>query len=258
MTETPSPRASRRPDAALTGEVDAHHLSQLALSVHQGHNVADTAERVLDYALFAVDCSHAAVVFVRARQRLEVVASTNPDIARLIAKVMEVRAGPALAIVRDHDDVVVADTHDEPRWPAWASTAAELGFRSMMGVRLHASEHTLGTLNLYDSRPHQFSTADLQVAHVLARHTAIALSRVRTCDDLSRAVDSRHLIGQAQGMLMERYNLDPDRSFEVLQRYSQDNNIKLRDVAQLVVQTRGLPARSSRRVDDTPTDTSLP
>jgi AmiR/NasT family two-component response regulator len=56
-----------------------------------------------------------------------------------------------------------------------------------------------------------------------------------------RAVDSRKLIGQAQGILMERYDLDQDRAFEVLRRYSRDSNVKLREVAQLVVDTRQLP-----------------
>jgi len=99
----------------------------------------------------------------------------------------------------------------------------------------------MGTLNLYDSRPNHFSTSDLQVAHVLARHAAIALSRVRESENLWRAVDARKVIGQAEGILMERYALDQERAFEVLRRYSQDTNVKLRDVAQMVVDTRRLP-----------------
>ena len=105
------------------------------------------------------------------------------------------------------------------------------------GQALHA-ERTIGTLNLYDSRPHHFSNDDLEVAHVLARHTAIALSRVQDAQNFSLAIDSRKLIGQAQGILMERYDLDPDRAFEVLRRYSQDTNVKLRDVAQTIVDNR--------------------
>ena len=106
------------------------------------------------------------------------------------------------------------------------------------GVRLHTPERTIGTLDLYDSRPHHFSTDDLAVAHVLARHTAIALTRVQDVQNFSIAIDSRKLIGQAQGILMERYDLDPDRAFEVLRRYSQDANVKLRIVAQTIVENR--------------------
>jgi AmiR/NasT family two-component response regulator len=79
---------------------------------------------------------------------------------------------------------------------------------------------------------------------VLARHAAIALSRVQDSEDYARAIDSRKLIGQAQGILMERYALDQDRAFEVLRRHSQDSNVKLRDVAQMIVDTSGPPASS--------------
>jgi AmiR/NasT family two-component response regulator len=68
------------------------------------------------------------------------------------------------------------------------------------------------------------------------------LDRASDSENFSRALDSRKLIGQAQGILMERFHLDDTRAFEVLRRYSQDNNIKLRDVAQTIVDTRRLPA----------------
>jgi AmiR/NasT family two-component response regulator len=55
-------------------------------------------------------------------------------------------------------------------------------------------------------------------------------------------VDARKLVGQAMGILMERYDLDADRAFKVLQRYSQSTNTKLRDVAQQLIDTRRLPS----------------
>jgi GAF domain-containing protein len=238
VTETPVPRERK---AVWTAPDHPLDLARMALSVHQEATVPETIQRVLDFALAAVDCSHAAVVFVHARQRLETVASTDPAIATLIEKQMEGHQGPVLSIVKDRHGVLVQDTQTESRWPTWAAIAATIGYRSMMAVPLDTTERTIGTLNLYDSRPHHFATADLQVAHILARHAAIALSRVRESDNLWRAIDSRKLIGQAQGILMERYDLDDARAFEVLRRYSQDHNVKLREVAQRVVDTRTLP-----------------
>jgi transcriptional regulator with GAF, ATPase, and Fis domain len=226
---------------AADGGVD---LVRMALAVHQEATIPETVERVLDFALAAVDCSHAAVVFAHGGQRLEVVASTDPAIEGLIATQMESRQGPVLSMVRDGvPSVIVADTHAESRWPIWAAAATAMGYRSMIGVRLYNSERTLGTLNLYDCRPHNFSDADIEVAYVLARHSAIALGRAGDSDHFLRALDSRKLIGQAQGILMERFDLDDARAFEVLRRYSQDHNLKLRDVAQTVVDTRLLPER---------------
>ena len=76
---------------------------------------------------------------------------------------------------------------------------------------------------------------------MLARHAALALGKVQDSEHLLRAMDSRKLIGQAQGILMERFQLDDDGAFAVLRRYSQDKNLKLHDVARLVVDTRRLP-----------------
>jgi AmiR/NasT family two-component response regulator len=69
------------------------------------------------------------------------------------------------------------------------------------------------------------------------------LDRVRRAQHghLAKALDSRHLIGLAQGILMERFNLDTPRALAILRRYSQDHNVKLREVADQVVTTRGLP-----------------
>jgi GAF domain-containing protein len=220
-------------------------LAELALSVLEEPTVPQTVERVLEFARGAVDCADAAVVFVRAKRRLETVATTDRVIADLIAKQMELQEGPIFSVLNDGRSVVVDDTHSEARWPVWASTAAEMGFRSVMVVRLFTSDRTMGTLNFYDPRAHHFFTADLQVAHLLARHAAIAVSRVQAEDDLWRAIDSRKLIGQAQGILMERYALDADHAFEVLRRYSQNSNTKLRAVAEMVVETRRLPGSST-------------
>lgn len=240
MTET-SRRTSRDLEHASTAVRDAFDVAQMAVLVHEEPTVPETVERVLDFARTAVDCRAAAVVFVQPKRRLEVVACTDPGVETLVATQMEAGEGPVLVVVKDDQDVMVHDTLEDERWPAWASAAAEMGYRSLMAVRLHTSERTMGTLNLYGARPRQFSTADLQVAHVLARHAAIALSRMQESENLWRAVDARKLIGQAEGILMERYALDSDRAFEVLVRYSQDANVKLRDVAQKVVDTRRLP-----------------
>ena len=76
---------------------------------------------------------------------------------------------------------------------------------------------------------------------MLARQTGAVLARLRTERDLRGALDTRTQIGQAVGVLVERLGLDADRAFEVLRRYSQDYNIKLRDLAQHPVEHRNLP-----------------
>jgi AmiR/NasT family two-component response regulator len=104
-----------------------------------------------------------------------------------------------------------------------------------------AASPTVGVLGLYSPQPDAFDTDDEAIAHILARHASVALATARHEQTMSAAVDARKLVGQAMGILMERYAVDGDRAFAILKRYSQDTNTKLRDVAQQLIDTRRLP-----------------
>jgi GAF domain-containing protein len=213
----------------------------MALGLHQQPSVEETVESVLDYALKAVSATYASVIFVHGRSRVETAAATDPMVAGLDVLQMECGEGPDIDALADRYSVIVSDTHTETRWPTWARRMAESGIRSLLNVRLAAGADTVGTLNLYDPEPNRFDIADQEVAHIFARHAAIALAHAREKEELWRAVDSRKLVGQAQGILMERYSLDADQAFAVLLRYSQHENLKLRAVAERLIATRQLP-----------------
>ncbi len=86
-----------------------------------------------------------------------------------------------------------------------------------------------------------FDEDDVAMAHIFGQHASVALATARREAGLRQAIDARHLIGQAQGILMERFDLTADQSFAVLRRYSQENNVKLRSVAAEIIETRQLP-----------------
>lgn len=96
-------------------------------------------------------------------------------------------------------------------------------------------------LNLYAVGPNAFTEDDLDLALVFASHAAMAMNAARKVTGLQTAVESRHLIGVAQGLLMARHDLTVEQAFELLRRYSTTGNIKLRDLAAEVVRQRGLP-----------------
>ncbi|WSQ07081.1 GAF and ANTAR domain-containing protein [Streptomyces sp. NBC_01231] len=125
-------------------------------------------------------------------------------------------------------------TDPQPSWPRFAEAARDLGIGSMTGVLLYTDKEDFGALNLYARRPgaftHEFETA----GWLLASHAAVALSSARTIDQLEHAMQTRHGIGEAMGILMERHRLSEDDAFNVLRSISQEHNIKLRDVAQRV------------------------
>ena len=149
--------------------------------------------------------------------------------------------GPGLGSDNDNLTLRVADTRFDLRWEKWARCLDERGIRSVITARLTTGSTDLGTLNLFHAEPDAFDTDDEAVATILARHAAVALASARRAENLWLAIDARKLVGQAQGILMERFDLTPDQAFAVLLRYSQTKNIKLRDVAELLVSRRSLP-----------------
>jgi GAF domain-containing protein len=216
-------------------------FARMALELHDEGSVDETVERVLEYALKAVHADYAGIVFVHRGKQAETTAATDPLVGELSRLQVELGEGPDIDVLADRYSVIVSDTRTETRWPAWAKQVAEHGVRSMLSVRLYTSSTTVGTLALYDGSPDRFDVSDQEIAHVLGRHAAVALAHARQTANLWQAIDARKRVGQAQGILMERYDLNEDQAFAVLMRYSQNNNIKLREVAERLVATRELP-----------------
>ncbi|MFJ7181733.1 GAF and ANTAR domain-containing protein [Streptomyces massasporeus] len=129
----------------------------------------------------------------------------------------------------------IADmTRPQPSWPRYSRAARDLGIGSMTGVLLYTHEEDFGALNLYSRRPGAFGKDIEAAGWLLASHAAVALATARTVDQLEHALDTRHAIGEAMGILMERHRMSEDEAFGVLRRISQDHNLKLHDVAQRV------------------------
>jgi GAF domain-containing protein len=225
----------------------AEEFAELALALHDV-TVEETVEKVLEFTLKSIGCDYAGVIFVRGKRDIETAAATDPIVAKLDAMQMEVGEGPDVSVIEDRLSVIVSDTRTESRWPTWAARVNDAGIRSLLSIRMYTDDETIGTLNAYSKHADAFDIDDQAVAHVLARHAAVALGAARKIENLWLAVDARKRIGQAQGILMERFDLTADQAFAVLLRYSQDNNVKLRVVADRLVDTRELPiARVAER-----------
>jgi GAF domain-containing protein len=129
----------------------------------------------------------------------------------------------------------------------WPTSVGGLGGRrrcSIWGiVSVLAAELTslddqrIGSINFFWTRRREFTDDDVAFADLFARYAALALTQSMAADTLNTTLDSRELIGQAQGILMERHNLDENRVFEVLRRYCQDHNVSLRTAAEHLTAT---------------------
>lgn len=218
----------------------ADEFSDIAVGFFGARTVDATIDRVTAAALKAVGAEAASVSFFH-HGRIDATASTEPRAEELDRITIEVGQGPALEARGGHAQVIVRDTHEEERWPEWARRMAAAGVRSVLCVGISTAESDLGVLSLYDSAPGQFGVDEAAVTSILARHAAVALGSARRAENLWVAIDARKLVGQAQGILMERYGVSADDAFGVLLRYSHDKNIRLREVADQLVRDRRLP-----------------
>jgi len=222
----------------MTDEV-AEAFAEIALRLHDEPDVEQTVESVLDYALVATGAGNAGVMFVHGGGRVESVAITDPVVEKADRMQMELGEGPCLSAIREHGTFRIADTLDEPRWPEWSSRIAQLGLRSVLGIQLHTVDTMVGALNLYAAEPGWFADPDdLAIAEIFARHASIALATARREAHLEAAMDARHRVGLAQGILMERHSLTDEQAFELLRRFSQEHHIKLNEVARQIIEDR--------------------
>ncbi|MBZ5733678.1 GAF and ANTAR domain-containing protein [Nocardioides sp. TRM66260-LWL] len=226
-------------------ERDAPYFARLVAGLAVERTPEDTLEQVVARCLEVVEAADSASLTLRrARGRLETVGATEEVARRADAAQLEVGEGPCLDSALSREPHLVQDTATDPRWPRWSRAAAALGVRSVVSVQLPAPQsddpapRPVGAINLYSTRPGAFDRDDLDLAEVYATHAALALSSARVVDGLEQAVRSRHLIGAAQGMLMQRYDLDLDQSFQVLLRWSSHRNQPLRDLAEAIVERR--------------------
>lgn len=222
-------------------EPNADQFADMAQELYQQPDIEHTLERIVQYAQEATACDEGGIMLLHGRNKVETAYVSDPKVAAADKLQMELNEGPCLRAMWDHDVFIIKDLATDSRWPAWGPKAAALGMSSMLAIRLFTPRRTVGALNLYAIQAGAFDDDDLDVADIFGRHASIALASAHEGEGLRDAIGARHMIGQAQGILMERYGLDSERSFMLLRRYSQHHNLKLRDVARMVVTNRQLP-----------------
>ena len=219
MTDDRILDASRRLAAALQpGDLD----TTLA-------NITAAAVEVLP------DVQASSITVKHADGRLETVAPTHDFLRDVDAAQYELQEGPCYEAAVDTVHITSPNLSADERFPRYAPVALRAGVRAQAGVRLFDTPSSNGALNLYSGRVGSFT--DLGVlSQLFAHQSAVALDYARQVDQLQEAVRSRQLIGQAVGIVMERYSVDEARAFGFLTRLSNDQNLKLRLVAERLVQ----------------------
>ncbi|WP_409329586.1 GAF and ANTAR domain-containing protein [Trujillonella humicola] len=235
-------------EPAATDPADlAGMMSRVARSLQEEHgDVESTLHTITSTAVGLVPgAGHCTVTYVTGRRSVEARAATG-DLPRLVDQTQnDLGEGPCLDSVWEQRTVRIDDMRAEQRWPRFARAAAARGALSSLSFQLFVQGDTLGALNVYAETPHAFGEESEDVGLLLASHAAVALAGAQHEENLQRALSSRDLIGQAKGILMERFRLTGDQAFQVLARVSQQTNRKLVDIADELCTSGALPGPSS-------------
>lgn len=224
-------------------------FASLAESLADVEGVTETIDQIVSFAVEAIDTTYGGITLVKSGGRAySTVGATHQSVIEADRIQYELRQGPCVDAAQDSKIVVSSYLATDERWPEWGPKASALGFNSVLSAELHARGRRIGALNLYGTSEATFSPEDIALAALFARQGALALGYARSEEGLREALETRTVIGQAQGLLMERFEIDPDRAFATLRRYSQHHNIKLKALCRQLVETRALPAQDASNV----------
>jgi hypothetical protein len=229
-------------------------FASIARTLFSQSTVGGTLQQIVDCAAATIDGCDAAGISLLTGAHVTTPAYSHPIALEIDSVQYETDQGPCLDAIAKDSLVYAEDLTDDARWPIFGPRAVNLGMRSLLSCRL-SGNGTLGALNLYAGPPRAYGAIDRTKAVIFAAHAGLALGASEAAEDaahslsaevlrtenLQSALVSREIIGQAEGILIEREKITADQAFDVLRRASQNLNIKLREVAQYLVETGEVP-----------------
>lgn len=183
----------------------------------------------------------AGVTLVDSRGR-RTTAASDPLVTKADALQYELDSGPCLTAWSDQVTVRIDQLDAETRWPLWTAGAAELGIASMVSLPLVAGDTSVGAIKVYSREGGVYDEHAEYVLGLFAEQAAVLLVNMLTLADarrlstqLAETLFSRDVISQAKGVLISRGASDQEAAFAMLLAASQQSNLKVHDVAQVLM-----------------------
>ena len=212
--------------------------------------VDETLQAAVDLCPELIPGCDIADVMLLQRREVTTPVSSDPRAIPLGRAQQDTGEGPCLTAALEEQIVVTQDLREDPRWPRFAQQALDQGVVSVLSYQLFLNRSDgdrFGALNLYGTTPNAYDDESIELGEVFAAQCSAALAAAIEQDGARSALQSRDLIGQAKGILMERHRLNASQAFQLLQKVSQEHNIKLRDLADHVTTTGQLPSQPPSR-----------
>jgi GAF domain-containing protein len=193
-----------------------------------------TLEQVTDAAVRLLPNVQFASITVLTPDGLRTVAPTDERLLRVDDAQFRLQEGPCFDAATETAHVICSDLRSDRRFPRYGPVAVEEGIRAQIGVRLYDAAGSQGALNLYSTRVGAFDD-DSALSAFFAHQAGQAVAYAHEISSLQEALRTRTVIGEAVGLVMERFGLSDERAFAFLKRLSSHRNVKIRVIAQELV-----------------------
>ena len=213
-------------------------IAEAARTLNQPRSLDETLQTIVEVACNSVPGFDQVGIATLHKGKVKTRAFTGDLVLPLDEIQYGLREGPCSAALQGTEAVSVSSLRVENRWPRYVPQARAMGVRSQMAARLYLDQDAVGGINFYSTISDDVTHDAQALARLFATHAAIALGRAHERQTLNEALQTRKVIGEAIGILMERYEMNEDRAFAFLVRASSHRNIKLRVVAQELVDER--------------------
>ncbi|MCV7236417.1 hypothetical protein BST20_24630 [Mycobacterium branderi] len=222
---------------STTRQGQLQRLAELVRDLHQLTPPEGLLDELTEGAVqWVPGAQYAGITVTRRRSDIETAAATGSYPLILDDIQRRHREGPCLSAAWAHQTIRIDDLAVDDRWPRYCADAiAQTPIRSMLCFQLFGQDQAVGALNFFSEGINVFDNESVELGLVFATHAALVWNMQRRDEQFRSALASRDIIGQAKGMLMERYRIDAVAAFDLLRRLSQESNVPLAQIAQQVV-----------------------
>lgn len=235
MTDEPSTGDSDDPPT----RAELLRLAELARDLQQQvpTDLRGTLDSLTEAAAKCVPGAQYAGITIAHRQKDIETSSTTGRYPSVLDEIQrQHREGPCLSAAWDNHTIRIHDVATDSRWPRYCREALrQTPIRSVLSFQLFTTKRMSTALNFYAERAHAFDDASVDVGLAFASHMALVWNIFRREEQFRSALASRDVIGQAKGILMERFNMDAVDAFDLIRRLSQQSNTGIAEIAQRLV-----------------------
>jgi len=214
-------------------------------AIPANRDVVDGALRlVVALAKATVSGADGASVTLLRHGRLGTVAASDQIVSEMDAEQYDAGQGPCVDAAIQGRWFHAGSLEEETRWPVFTPRARSLGISAILSSPLSARGQPVGALNIYSRTASAFAAKEQWLAAVFATEASnilteagVQVSEEESTGRLQRALRTREIIAEAQGVIMERQKISEREAFDVLRRFSQRTGKSLHERAQDVVES---------------------